>query len=81
MERDAENIYYEPGGQVPDDTEQIDDQVQGLYMTGVADGVVDWYGGISPDADVFERMYQRFRKDLASLGIRLTYDTTIGGER
>lgn len=63
-----------------DDTEQIDDQVQDVLTVLITHGVHDYYGIPDVSQQMIDEIIANFRKDLASLGIRLTYDTPIGGE-
>jgi hypothetical protein len=63
-----------------DDTEQIDDTVNDLLTTIIGDKSEEWTGiDIESRTIMAQEIIAQFRKDLASLGIRLTYDTPIGG--
>jgi len=66
--------------QSADDTEEIDDQVQDLLTTMLRTMALEFFGEyVDPEHAGVTKLTARFMHDLASLGIRLTYDTPIGG--
>lgn len=66
-------------GPVDDDNVQIDNAVEDLLTTIIERKVLEWMGDYVPGECMTEIVAQ-YRKDLASAGIRLIYDATIGGK-